>query len=81
MNMNIENFKEEHFALYQIWHRGATTYIYSKCSNLVTPQLSLYGVFHKKSPCFGNSNMEPITPNTVFGPVFERAKYGQVRYP
>ena len=27
MNMNIENFKEEHFALYQIWHRGATTYI------------------------------------------------------
>ena len=26
MNMNIENFKEEHFALYQIWHRGATTF-------------------------------------------------------
>ena len=72
-------------------------HIYSKCSNLVTPQPSLYGVFHKESACFGNSYMnfqnnvipcetlhtymEPNMPNTVFGRVFERTKYGQVRYP
>ena len=79
MNMNIENFKEEHFALYQIWHRGATTYI---------PNAQIWSLinFHFME-CFTKNHpvleihMEPITPNTVFGPVFECAKYGQVRYP
>ena len=79
MNMNIENFKEEHFALYQIWHRGATTYI-PNAQILSLLNFHIMECFTKKSPCFGISYMEPNTPNTVFGPVFERAKYGQVRY-